>query len=229
VAAIQAQLEQAAVARDQAQRDWLRLNALVESGSAPRQEGETAKATLDQDEKKVAEIRSELRTAALGSRADQVASAEADVAAQSKAVDIQDWNLGQKRLAAPQAGLVFDTLYRQGEWVGEGKPVIMLLPPGNVKVRAYVPEPLLSSIHAGGKMAVRVDGAPDLLTGVVSYVSPKAEYTPPVIYSLENRQKFSFLIELTFDPAVAAGLHPGQPVDVILPKAGGPAAQGARS
>jgi HlyD family secretion protein len=216
VATIEAQLEQATVAMDQAGRDWRRLAALVNSGTIARQEGETAKATYDQDVEKVAEIKESLKTARLGSREDQVASAEADVAAQRQAVAIQDWNLAQKRRAAPQAGVVQDTLYREGEWVGEGKPVVMLLPPSNIKVRAFVPEPMLSKVRVGDRLAVRVDGAAAPMIGTVSFISPKAEYTPPVIYSLENRQKFSFMIELTFEPAVAAGLHPGQPVDVAL-------------
>jgi HlyD family secretion protein len=48
----------------------------------------------------------------------------------------------------------------------------------------------------------------------VSFISPQAEYTPPVLYSQENRYKLVFLVELVFEPGPAAGLHPGQPVDV---------------
>jgi len=54
------------------------------------------------------------------------------------------------------------------------------------------------------------------MTGKISFISPRAEYTPPVVYSQESRAKFVFLVEATFEPAVAAQLHPGQPVDVQL-------------
>ncbi len=125
-----------------------------------------------------------------------------------------DWSFLQKRQAAPQAGLVYDTLYRQGEWVAAGKPVVALLPPQNIKVRAFVPEPRIGSIHHGDGVRVTVDGVRDPFIGKVSYISPRAEYTPPVIYSREARDKLVFMVEAVFDPATAAKLHPGQPVDV---------------
>jgi len=125
-----------------------------------------------------------------------------------------EWNFNQKRQAAPQAGLVYDTLFRQGEWVAAGKPVVALLPPQNIKVRAFVPETQVGSIHYGDTTQVTVDGVPNPFIGKVSYISPHAEYTPPVIYSRESRAKLVFMIESVFDSEVSTGLHPGQPVDV---------------
>jgi len=125
-----------------------------------------------------------------------------------------EWNFNQKRQAAPQPGLVYDTLFRQGEWVAAGKPVVALLPPQNIKVRTFVPETQVGAIHYGDTTRVMVDGVPDPFIGKVSYISPHAEYTPPVIYSRESRAKLVFMIESVFDPDVSAGLHPGQPVDV---------------
>src|SRR5216110_3391959 len=124
------------------------------------------------------------------------------------------WNLDQKKQAAPQSGLVYDTLFRQGEWVAAGKPVVVLLPPQNIKVRAFVPEPRVGSIHYGDTVQVSVDGVAKPFVGKVSYISPRAEYTPPVIYSRETRDKLVFMLEAVFDPATAVNLHPGQPVDV---------------
>jgi HlyD family secretion protein len=112
------------------------------------------------------------------------------------------------------AGLVYDTLFRQGEWVAAGKPVVALLPPQNIKVRAFVPETQVGSIHYGDTTQVTVDGVPNPFIGKVSYISPHAEYTPPVIYSRESRAKLVFMIESVFDPEISRGLHPGQPVDV---------------
>ena len=125
-----------------------------------------------------------------------------------------EWNLAQKIQRAPRAGLVFDTLYREGEWVAANRPVISLLPPGNVKLRAFVPQDRIGSIHAGDAVRVFVDGAPAPVAGKVSFVSPRAEYTPPVIYSRESREKLVFMVEAVFAPEVAVKLHPGQPVDV---------------
>jgi HlyD family secretion protein len=127
-----------------------------------------------------------------------------------------EWDLSQKRQNAPQAGLVFDTLFRPGEWVPSGRPVVALLPPGNVKVRAFVPETQIGTVRVGYGVRVHVDGVDQPLAGRVGFISPKAEYTPPVIYSRETREKLVFMIEIFFDPAAGAKLHPGQPVDVEL-------------
>lgn len=125
-----------------------------------------------------------------------------------------EWNFARKRQSAPQSGLVYDTLFREGEWVAAGKPVVALLPPQNIKVRTFVPETWLGAIHPGDRVQVFVDGAKELFAGKVSYISPRAEYTPPVIYSKESRQKLVYMIEVLFDSDTAAPLHPGQPVDV---------------
>jgi HlyD family secretion protein len=125
-----------------------------------------------------------------------------------------DWSFAQKKQAAPQSGLVYDTLFRQGEWVPAGKPVVVLLPPQNIKVRAFVPEIRVGAIHYGDTAQVTVDGVTGPFVGKVSYISPRAEYTPPVIYSRESRAKLVFMVESVFDPQAAPNLHPGQPVDV---------------
>lgn len=125
-----------------------------------------------------------------------------------------DWNLSQKKQASPQNCLVYDTIFRVGEWVPAGKPIVSLLPPENIKVRAFVPEARVGSIHQGDTVRVFVDGVAAPFVGKVSFISPHAEYTPPVIYSKESRDKLVFMVESGFDPAVSVNLHPGQPVDV---------------
>lgn len=124
------------------------------------------------------------------------------------------WNYDQKAQAAPRDGLVFDTLYRQGEWVDAGHPVVVLLPPENVNVRCFVPETIVGALHPGQKVKVFVDGVAAPYEGTLRYIFPQSEYTPPVIYSEESRSKLVFMIEVDFDNATAAKLNPGQPVDV---------------
>ncbi|HEY2800881.1 MAG TPA: efflux RND transporter periplasmic adaptor subunit [Chthoniobacterales bacterium] len=124
------------------------------------------------------------------------------------------WNLAQMQQSAPKAGLVYDTLFREGEWVAAGKPIVQLLPPPNIKVRAFVPETRIGSLQVGEEARVTVDGVAAPFVGRISYISPRAEYTPPVIYSRESRSKLVFMVEIRFDPEVAVKLHPGQPVDV---------------
>ena len=103
----------------------------------------------DQARQRVAQLEAELATSRLGSRADQIAATEANVRALEAALVKAEWDLAQKRQLAPQAGLIFDTLYRAGEWVPAGRPVLALLPPPNIKVRAFVLRPeLVRSIPA---------------------------------------------------------------------------------
>jgi HlyD family secretion protein len=127
-----------------------------------------------------------------------------------------EWDLSQKHQVAPQAGLVYDTLYREGEWVAAGRPVVVLLPPHNIKVRAFVPERQIGSIKIGDEVRVSVDGMNETIVGKVAYISPRAEFTPPVIYSRETRSKLVFMVEAIFDSKTASKLHPGQPVDVQI-------------
>jgi len=125
-----------------------------------------------------------------------------------------EWNYNQKAQSAPQAGLVFDTLYRQGEWVDAGHPVVQLLPPQNIEVRTFVPETEIGLVHPGDPALVYVDGVSEPFKGTLRYIFPHAEYTPPVIYSNESRDKLVFMVEIDFPPETAIKLHPGQPVDV---------------
>ena len=215
IESIEAQLAQARQAAALSETEYQRQEKLWQAqGVNTRQELDRAQSTRDQDHQRVAQFEADLKTARLGARTDQVAAAEAEVRAREAALAGAEWYLAQKRQAAPQAGLVFDTLFREGEWVGAGKPVVVLLPPQNIKVRAFVPESLVGTLQIGNRVQVWVDGVATPFAGKISFISPKAEFTPPVIYSQETRGKLVFLIEAVFDPETAVKLHPGQPVDV---------------
>lgn len=215
IEAIQAQLKQERAALILSEREFTRQKALMrEPGATAELEFDRARAARDQNRQRVAQLEAELKTARLGSRRDQIAAAEAYVRSLEAALARTEWDLSQKRQTAPQAGLVFDTLYREGEWVPAGRPVVALLPPQNIKLRAFVPERQIGTIHPGDRVEVTVDGVREAFIGKVSFISPNAEYTPPVIYSRESRAKLVFMIEAVFEPETAMGLHPGQPVDV---------------
>ena len=141
---------------------------------------------------------------------------QAQVESQTAALDKARWLFDQKQQFAPTNALVQDTLYRVGEWVASGNPVVELLPPANVKVRFFVPQAALPRIKPGQTVSVTFDGGPHAYSATVNYISTQAEFTPPVIYSRENRTKLVFMIEAKFSPADAADLRPGQPVDVEL-------------
>ena len=211
---LDAQLGQARAALVLSEKEFARQEDLHRRGVSSAELFDRARATRDRDRQHVTQIEADLQTARLGSREDQVSAAEANMRALQAGVAQADWSLSQKRQSAPQDALVFDTLYQQGEWVAAGRPVIVLLPPANIKVRAFVQETRVGSVKLGAGVRVFVDGVGEPFSGKVSFISPQAEFTPPVIYSQDSRGKLVFMIEIRFDPAVAVKLHPGQPVDV---------------
>jgi HlyD family secretion protein len=122
--------------------------------------------------------------------------------------------LARRKVASPATGTIQQIYFRPGEMVPAGRPVVALLPPGNVKIRFFVAEALLPTISLGDTVTVRCDGCAPDLAARVSFISRTAEYTPPVIYSLEERAKLVFLIEAR--PQHPENLRVGQPVSVLL-------------
>ena len=215
IESIEAQLKQVQAALAFSEKEFARQGELMHTpGATAEKDFDRARSDRDRDSQRVAQLEADLKTAQLGSRQDQIEAAQANVQALEAALAKAEWDLAQKSQAAPQAGLVFDTLYREGEWVAAGKPVVALLPPQNIKVRAFVPETRIGTIHHGDQVQVVVDGVSQPFIGKVSFISPQAEYTPPVIYSQESRSKLVFMIEIVFDPETSVNLHPGQPVDI---------------
>lgn len=130
----------------------------------------------------------------MAARDDEIDAAEATVACGRRRRGPGGRRL-DSALTAPAAGLVTDTLFEPGEFVPAGSLVATLLPPGNLKLRFFVPEADLAGVAVGHGPAVACDRCPAGLRAAVSWVSPQAEYTPPVIYSRESRAKLVYLVE----------------------------------
>jgi len=214
LASLEAQIGQATAALALSEQEFARQEGLLPSGATSKTDLDRARAARDRDRDRVAELTADLKTAQLGSREDQIAAADAEVKVREAELAKAEWDLAQKRQTATQAGLVYDTLYRDGEWVAAGRPVVALLPPANLKVRAFVPQAVVATIHPGDRARVLVDGGAGPFDGKVSFISPQVEFTPPVIFSQESREKLVFMVELRFDDATSTKLNPGQPVDV---------------
>jgi HlyD family secretion protein len=116
--------------------------------------------------------------------------------------------------AAPAAGTIEQIFHRPGEVVAAGQPIVALLPPENMKVRFFAPEELLSQLRLGESVTVSCDGCSEPVTGTISFIAREPQFTPPVIYSLDQREKLVYLIEARFAGAVP--IRPGMPVDVRL-------------
>lgn len=219
LATLDARLAQARAAAELSARELERATKLHQTTVLSDDDFDRVRLNHEATTKPVAEITAQLETAQLGGRPDIIAAAEADAAAAQAALDRAGWSVAQKSRSAPSAALVYDTLFREGEFVTAGQPVVSLLPPANIKVRFFVPEAGLAALQAGALVKVAINGRPAPLEARISYLSPAPEYTPPILYNRENRSKLVFMAEAVFtDPAAARDLHPGQPADVTLAK-----------
>ncbi len=211
-----AQLAQAKAQQQAADAILLSDRKQYAAGGIAQTELINAQEAADSGAARVHELEADLAVAALPAREDQIKAQQDQVAADRALLVQAQWRLDQKSIAAPRQGLVFDTLYRRGEWVSAGSPVVQLLPPENIEVRFFVPETLVGRLKLGENVQVRCDGCAAAVPAAISFISPQSEYTPPVIYSNENRSKLVFMIIARPPDARAALLHPGQPVEVAV-------------
>jgi HlyD family secretion protein len=216
IASLEAQLQQAQANLKMAIDDFARREQLGGVHVISKEELDVARAQRDANQAQVDQLASDLETAKLGGREDAIHAAQASVESQNAALDKAKWSFDQKQQFAPATAFVQDTLYRQGEWVAAGNPVVVLLPPENLKVRFFVPQEVLPKIKTGQTVNVSFDGGAHPYSATISYISTQVEFTPPVIYNRANRAKLVFMIEAKFLPADAPELRPGQPVDVKL-------------
>ncbi|MGA2206393.1 MAG: HlyD family efflux transporter periplasmic adaptor subunit [Terracidiphilus sp.] len=212
-----AQLAQAVAGKSEADAILASDRAQFQAGGIAQTELIQAQAAAETSAAKVREMQADLAVDALPAREQQIKAQKNQVAADRASLADAQWRLEQKRIASPRNGLVFDTLYREGEWVAAGNPVIQLLPPENVEIRFFVPETVVGGLRAGQSARMTCDGCSSAVAATITFVSPQSEYTPPVIYSNENRSKLVFLVIAMPSPEAAATLHPGQPVEVTFP------------
>ncbi len=214
---IRAQLAQALAQEKKSDAKLVRDEAQFRSGGLSQAQLDETRAEAASNAARVRELKSQIEVAALPGREEQIRAQASTAAAARASLDQAEWKLQQKVVTALRSGLVFDTLYREGEWVPAGSPVVRMLPPENVKVRFFVPEPHLGAFSPGQEVVLHCDGCPADIPARVTYISTECEYTPPVIYSNETRAKLVFMIEAHPSPEQAPALHPGQPVDVMVP------------
>jgi len=122
--------------------------------------------------------------------------------------------LARRKVFSPVAGTIQQIYYWGGELVPAGKPIVAILPPSNLKVRFFVNEATLPTLKIGDTVTVACDGCDSGITATISFIARTSEFTPPVIYSVEERSKLVFLIEAR--PQRPERLRVGQPVSVVL-------------
>ncbi|MDB5541871.1 MAG: hypothetical protein JWQ89_3598 [Devosia sp.] len=208
---IRASLEKAqadlSLARDSAGRS----EKLFAGGLVPQSKLDQDRASLRSAEAAVRQLEAQLKVAELPARDAQQLQAEANLAAARADAEKANSDLADRTITAPAAGRIERVFYDAGEIVSAGAPVVSILPEGALKVKFYLPEAALAEFALGQQVGVSCDGCPDGLTGTLSYFASDPQFTPPVIYSRDERQRLSFLVEATLE---GVRLHPGQPVTV---------------
>lgn len=192
-----------------------RAKALYDKGWTTKAALDDAVAQHDRNEAAAAEAEKRIIAAKLPGRSDMIDAAAANAEAARHALAEAEKNLAKRQVASPAEGTVEEVYFRPGEVVNAGQAVIALLPPRNLKVRFFVAEPVRAKLQIDQTVDVSCDGCPPGLKAKISFIARDAEFTPPVIFSREERQKLVFLVEARPE-GEASALTAGQPVTVTL-------------
>ncbi|MFO1147934.1 MAG: HlyD family efflux transporter periplasmic adaptor subunit [Alsobacter sp.] len=212
IAVLEASERQAQAAVELSTMTLERTRSLIDKGFASRAQLDQAQATADRDKAALDAVRRQIEVARLGGRTEDIEAARS-ASEQAKAQEIAaEARLKRLVVPAPVSGRVQEVYFRTGEVVNAGRPVVSILPPENLKVRFFVPQDVLPTLRIGDGLSVSCDGCKPGLTARITSIAGQAEFTPPVIYSLEERRKLVFRVEAR--PEQPDSLRVGQPVTV---------------
>lgn len=213
---IMAQRDQAQADLELAESNFNRTDQLYQKKVVSKADYDDALAKLKLNQQKVKQFQQNLAEAELGERQYRIIQQNEIVKAAQASLDEAKWRLKQKTVFAPEAGLIFDTFFNDGEEIEANQPVLSLLAPHNIFLIFFIPEPLLSQIALNQDVVFSCDGCAQQFKGKIYFISAQAEYTPPVIFSRESRYKLVYRVEAYLPLEVAKKVHPGQPVDVFI-------------
>jgi HlyD family secretion protein len=216
IAVIRAQEERAKAQLDLSQAELDRQQTLYNRGIAAKAQFDQAKTAFERDKAGLQEVQRQIQAGQIVARSAEIKAAEAAAQAAEATLRQAETRLAKRKVSAPTGAQVQDIYFRTGETVNAGQPVLALLPPANRRIRFYVPEQRLSAFALGRTVGVTCDGCPADLRAKISFMSGQAEYTPPVIFSEQERAKLVFRVEA--QPLNGTSLPIGLPVSVMLPE-----------
>jgi HlyD family secretion protein len=210
---LEAERDSAAAATREARIMLDRIDALVRRGIYARVRLDQARAAWQTAAARLAAANGRIEAATLGRREDEVRAADARVEqARARRAETGE-RVNDMAPSAPGAGTVEDVFYQRGEWAAANQPIVALIPDDRVFVRFFVPQDQVAAYRPGARIRFRCDGCTDGLSATIAYVSPRPEFTPPIIYSRESRDRLVIMVEAR--PDGGARLVPGLPVDVF--------------
>ncbi len=211
---IEATLAEARIAREKAKRDYERTARLTGSGVASETQRENDKSAYDAAKAHLAQLEAELAVARLPARSSEIEAARADLAAAQAAVERALITLDKYSVHAPTGGRVERRYLDPGEVAGPANPVLSILPPTSLEIRFFVPEERRTEFNVGVIVRVDCDGCSGGFKAKIASVASESEFTPPVIFSREERHRLVFMAKAIPLEKRKDHLLPGQPVTV---------------
>lgn len=214
LSSIEAQVDQT---KAQVQLATLRLERykkLYLKQAADKDTLDAAIANLQEKKQLQEQYESNLALAKLGGREDQIKAQKSQINALLAKLDQAKWELAQKTITAPASGVLFDTYFQQGEIVPAAQPVVSLLTPQSIRVEFFVPLDWMGNVHLGDEITFDCEGCAPQNSAIISYISPDAEFVPPLVYTRENNSKLIFRVKAQIKNPFS--FKPGQPVTVRL-------------
>jgi HlyD family secretion protein len=215
IAVVRASLDRALAQQALAQKTLDRSQSLLDRGLVPVAQADEDRAALQARDAEVAELQAQLTVAELPARDAELAAARAAVSAASAEADRARSDLDDRVVTAPVACLVERVYFDAGEIAAAGTPVVSIPPPRKRKVLFFVPEPERAGFAVGDVLTLSCDGCAADLNVSATRLASDPQFTPPIIYSREERQRLVFRAEAEL--ASGANLLPGQPVSLRRP------------
>lgn len=213
IAVIEAQIAEAQAALDKAESDFERQQALFDRRVTSAAQLDQAREAINIAKARLTAVERQKEVAAMPARTPEIEAAERAADAARAALEQAQTRLLKYSVESPAAGRIEDVHYETGEVANAGAPVLSLLPDNARKVIFFVPEGARAALAPGGAVSVACDGCPSDLSAEITFLGNEAEYTPPIIFSRENRGKLMFRAEAALS-GEAAKLPVGQPADV---------------
>lgn len=214
IAVLEASFRQAEADRRLARANLESSRKLVRSGALPETRLTSDQAHFEATDARVAQLQAQLAVARLPARSAQRQAAEARLDAAKAELEAAQTALVDRLVVAPTSGLIEATWFEEGEVAAIGAPVLSLLSDAPLKAIFFVPEPARAGLSLGQDLALSCDGCDADLRATVSFFATQPQYSPPLIYSREQRQRLVFLVEARLSQGAALSLAPGQPISL---------------
>lgn len=205
-----------------AEVDLQRYEALLQSNAGSRKQRDDARARVDVAKERERSARERVRAARealarlrAGSRREELDVARARVAGVDAQLATLQKGIDDARVTAPAAGIVTQKLVDAGEVVARGMPLVVVTDLDNAWANVFVPEPMIPRVKLGQAATVRTDAGGDGLPGKVTFVSPRAEFTPRNVQTAEERSKLVYRVKVSVDNREGV-LKQGMPVDAEM-------------